>query len=163
VLVFCVSERSLASVADRRRPLAACPTLFGVGAHLEDSVTGDRCKARTKSGESCRAQATRNGFCSLHCDPKRAAELGRLSGKSRRSPETGQVVLPPPKSASDLHHALGQIFSEVCSGRMDANLGRSVSYIASVLVRTLELSDHEVRLRALEQMLKSIKSGGNEK
>jgi len=73
------------------------------------------------------------------------------------------VVLPPPKSASDLHHALGQIFSEVCSGRMDANLGRSVSYIASVLVRTLELSDHEVRLRALEQMLKSIKSGGNEK
>jgi len=132
------------------------------GTHLEDSVTEDRCKARTKSGETCRARATSDGFCSIHSDPKRAAELGRLSGKSRRCPETGRVVFPPPKTASDLHDALGQIFSEVCSGRMDCNLGRSVSYIASVLVRTLELSDHEIRLRALEQMLKSIKAGGTE-
>src|SRR5580765_99487 len=138
-------------------------TASDFGARWDGVVTGVRCKARTKLGEPCRAQATRNGFCSLHCDPQRAAELGRLSGESRRSQEPGQVVLPPPKSASDLHQALGQIFSEVCSGRMDGNLGRSVSYIASVLVRTLELSDHEVRLRALEQMLKSIRSGGNEK
>jgi uncharacterized protein DUF5763 len=126
-------------------------------------VTGDRCKARTKSGETCRARATPDGYCSMHSDPKRAAELGRLSGASRRYPETGLLVFPPPKTASDLHHALGQIFSEVCSGRMDVNVGRSVSYIASVLVRTLELSDHEIRLRALEQILKSTKSGGNEK
>jgi uncharacterized protein DUF5763 len=125
-------------------------------------MSANKCKARTKSGEVCQARPTADGFCSIHSDPECAARLGRLSGESRRCPETGLLVFPPPKTASDLHHALGQIFSEVCSGQMDVNVGRSVSYIASVLVRTLELSDHEIRLRALEQMLKSIKAGGTQ-
>jgi hypothetical protein len=103
-----------------------------------------------------------NGFCSIHSDPKRAAELGRLSGESRRIAVTGHLVLPPPKTACDLHHALGQIFSDVCSGRMDINVGRTLSYIGSVLVKTIEVSDHEIRLRAMEKMLISIKSGGTE-
>ncbi len=125
-------------------------------------MTETRCRARTRLGEPCGARATPNGFCSIHSDPKRAAELGRLSGESRKAPETGVLVLPPPKTACDLHHALGQIFSEVCSGRMDVNVGRSLSYIGSVLVKTIELSDHEIRLRAMEQMLGSIKAGGTE-
>jgi hypothetical protein len=43
---------------------------------------------------------------------------------------------------------------------MDVKLGRSLGYIASVLVKTTELSDHEIRLRAMEQIMNSIKSGG---
>jgi len=46
---------------------------------------------------------------------------------------------------------------------MDEKLGRSLGYIASVLVRTTELSDHEIRLRAMEQIMNSIKSVGAEK
>jgi hypothetical protein len=46
---------------------------------------------------------------------------------------------------------------------MDEKLGRSSGYIASVLVRTTEISDHEIRLRAMEQMMSSIKSGVPEK
>jgi hypothetical protein len=125
-------------------------------------VSGQNSFIRTRSGEPCSARATPNGFCSIHSDPNRAAELGRLSGESRKAPVTGLVVIPPPKTASDLHLALGQIFSEVCSGRMDVNVGRSLSYIGSVLVKTIELSDHEIRLRAMEQMLSSMKSGGSE-
>jgi Family of unknown function (DUF5763) len=117
------------------------------------------CKAQTKSGEPCNARATPNGFCSIHSDPRRAADLGRMSGESRRFQEA-QIVLLPPKTAGDLNSAMGQIFSEVCSRRMDLKLGTGLSYIASVLVKTIELSDHEIRLRAMEQMLKSIKSGG---
>ena len=126
-------------------------------------MTETRCKARTRLGAPCSARATPSGFCSIHSDPKRAAELGRLSGESRNTPAvTGLLVLPPPKTACDLHQALGQIFSEVCSGRMDVSVGRSLSYIGSVLVKTIELSDHEIRLRAMEQMLSSIKPGGTE-
>jgi uncharacterized protein DUF5763 len=125
-------------------------------------VIGTRCKAQTRLGEPCSARATPNGFCSIHSDPKRASVLGRLSGESRKAPLTGLLVLSPPKSAADLHHALGQIFSEVCSGRMDVNVGRSLGYLGSVLVKTIEQSDHEIRLRAMEQMLRSIKSGGTE-
>ncbi len=125
-------------------------------------MNGTLCKARTRMGDPCGARATTNGFCSIHSDPKRAAQLGRLSGESRRTPVTEHLVLPPPKTACDLHHALGQVFSDVCSGRMDINVGRSLSYIGSVLVKTIEVSDHEIRLQAMERMLSSIKSGGNE-
>lgn len=45
---------------------------------------------------------------------------------------------------------------------MDVSVGRSLGYIGSVLVNKIELSDHEIRLRAMEQMLSSIKPGGTE-
>jgi hypothetical protein len=38
-----------------------------------------------------------------------------------------------------------------------------LGYIASVLVKTTELSDHEIRLRAMEEMMNSIKSVGDKK
>jgi len=46
---------------------------------------------------------------------------------------------------------------------MDEKLGRSLGYIASVIVRTTELSNHEICLRALEQIMNSIRSVGAEK
>src|SRR5215472_6471247 len=106
--------------------------------------------ARTKSGEACKARPTSDGFCPIHSDPERAAELGRRSGQRRRAPESAPLVFVPPKTAGDLHLALGQIFSRVSSGEMDMRIGRSLGYIASVLVKTTELSDHEIRLRAIE-------------
>ena len=98
----------------------------------------------------------------MHSNPGRAAELGRLSGESRRNPELEPLVLTPPKTATDLHRALAQIFAMVSAGQMDSRLGRTLGYIASVLVRTTELSDHEIRLRVMEQMVHSLKSGGGE-
>jgi len=71
------------------------------------------------------------------------------------------LLLLPPKTAGDLHLALGQIFSKVSSGEMDVKLGRSLGYIASVLARTAELSDHEIRLRAIEEIIISIGSTGD--
>ena len=105
-----------------------------------------------------------NGFCSIHSDPERASELGRKSGASRRNAASSDVFLvPPPRSAVDLNRALAQIFSKVCSGQVDPGVGKALSYIASVLVKTIELSDHEIRLRAMEHVLNSVRpSGGKE-
>lgn len=122
-----------------------------------------KCKARTKSGELCKARPTPDGFCSIHSAPERAAELGRRSGECRRLLESAPLALLPPETAGDLHKALGQVFSKVSSGEIDERLGRSLGYIASVLVKTTELSDHEIRLRAMEEMMKSIKSEGDKK
>jgi hypothetical protein len=119
-----------------------------------------KCKARTKLGELCKARPTPDGYCSIHSHPERAAELGRRSGECRRLPQSEPIVLSPPKTAADLHRALGQIFSMMSSGEMGERLGRSLGYIASVLVKTTELSDHEIRLRAIEEIICSIKSRG---
>jgi hypothetical protein len=125
-------------------------------------VKRTRCKAQTKTGVPCSAMPTAIGLCSIHSEPGRAAELGRMSGKSRRRPQTQIFVFPPPRTARDLHKALSQVFSDVGSGQMDVKLGKSLGYIASVLVKTIELSDHEVRLRAMEHILNSIRSGGTQ-
>ena len=42
------------------------------------------CSAKTTAGKRCRAAAVKGGLCSLHADPKLAAEMGRKSGQARR-------------------------------------------------------------------------------
>jgi hypothetical protein len=121
-----------------------------------------QCKALTKSGEPCKARPTADGFCSIHSEPGRAAELGRRSGESRRLPESEPLVLSPPQTADDLHRCLGLVFSKVSAGEMNVNVGRVLGYVASVLVKTTELSDHEGRLRAIEQRIRSLKTGGTQ-
>ena len=130
------------------------------GASWRDTVSETMCKARTKSGNYCNAKPRADGFCSIHSDPERAAELGRMSGQSRKRTETETVVLLPPTTASDLHKSLAQIFSRISSGQMELSRGRTLAYIASVLAKTAELSDLESRLWAIEQMISSIKSNG---
>jgi len=49
------------------------------------------CKAKTRSGEHCKARVSQNGFCAIHADPSRASELGRRSGKARRYGDAGRV------------------------------------------------------------------------
>ncbi len=115
------------------------------------------CQAQTKSGNPCNATATVNGFCPIHSDPERAAELGRMSGESRRCPEAS-IALAAPRTARDVHEALGQVFSEVGAGNISVKLGTSLTYIASVLLKTIEASDHEILLRAIVQMMNSRRS-----
>lgn len=115
-------------------------------------MSNDTCHARAKSGMPCKAKATLNGLCSIHSHPERAAELGRRSGEARRCPEA-TIVLPPPRTAGDLHTALGQVFSEVAKGKIGTKIGTSLAYIASVLIKAIEVSDHEVRMRAIEQLI----------
>jgi hypothetical protein len=92
----------------------------------------------------------------MHSYPERAAELGRRSGEARRCPEAA-IVLTPPRTAGDLHTALGQVFSAVATGKIGVKLGTSLAYIASVLIKTIEVSDHEVRMRAIEQMMNLVR------
>ena len=57
---------------------------------------------------------------------------------------TGDLVLPPPKTACDLHLALGQIFSDVCSGRMDINVGRTLRTSNKTSTRAREPDSQEL-------------------
>ena len=135
---------------------------LGVFFH-EDRLNAITCRAKNKLGEQCRAIPSHDGFCSIHSRAGRAAELGRRSGQSRKAAESESLIVPAPKTASDLHKALGQIFAMVSSGQMDSRLGRTLGYIASVLVKTTELSDHEIRLRTIEQIISSVTFERNQK
>jgi hypothetical protein len=52
----------------------------------------------------------------MHSNPKLAAEMGRRSGKARRSRksrEQPQPELAPPRTAQEVRTALGQFISDV--------------------------------------------------
>ena len=114
------------------------------------------CNAKTKAGKRCRAVAVKDGLCSLHADPKLAAEMGRLSGQARRSKDLlaqEQAQLSPPRTAQEVRVALGEFISDVRSRRLDPKVAGILGSLASVLLRSIEASDLEMRLTALESVL----------
>jgi hypothetical protein len=128
-----------------------------------------KCKATTKSGEPCMAMARKDGFCALHGDPNRAASLGRKSGQSRRhavTPGENNFELTPPRTAKDIRNSLGDVMSAVVSGRLDPKIATTIGYLATVLMNSIERSDTEDRIAALEaelldvQRRQSVQPGG---
>ena len=92
----------------------------------------------------------------LGAPPNWAAEAAYLGGAQVRCLSFSHRPKPPVISTG----RMGQIFTKVASGEMDMRIGRSLGYIASVLVKTTELSNHEIWLRAIEQIIRAIKSEG---
>ena len=114
------------------------------------------CNAKTTAGKRCRAAAVKGGLCSLHADPKLAAEMGRKSGQARRSKDLlaqERAELSPPRTAQEVRVALGEFISDVRSKRLDPKVAGILGSLASVLLRSIEASDLEMRLAALESVL----------
>ena len=114
------------------------------------------CNAKTTAGKRCRAAAVKGGLCSLHADPKLAAEMGRKSGQARRSKDLlaqERAELSPPRTAQEVRVALGQFISDVRSRRLDPKVAGTLGYLANVLMKSIEVADIETRLAALESVL----------
>jgi hypothetical protein len=115
-----------------------------------------RCNAKTTAGKQCRAAAGKDGLCALHADPKIAAEMGRKSGQARRTKDLlaqERAELSPPRTAQEVRVALGEFISDVRSKRLDPKVAGILGSLASVLLRSIEVSDIEMRLAALESVL----------
>ena len=116
------------------------------------------CKATTNAGEPCKAVAVKDGLCALHANPTLAAEMGRKSGKARRSTgcgehEQGRPEFAPPQTAKEVRDALGQFISDVRARRLDPKVASTLGYLSSVLLKSIEVADVEGRLAALESVL----------
>jgi hypothetical protein len=115
-----------------------------------------RCNAKTTAGKQCRAAAGKGGLCGLHADPKVAAAMGRKSGQARRTKDLlaqERAELSPPRTASEVRVALGEFISDVRSRRLDPKVAGTLGYLANVLLKSIEVSDVEARLAALEGVL----------
>ena len=54
-----------------------------------------------------------------------------------------------PKTAGDVRDALANTLVQVCSGQMDTRTANAMAYVATSLLRAIEVSDLESRLEAL--------------
>jgi len=110
------------------------------------------CKAKTKSGTPCGAQATATGLCFFHEHPDRASELGRKGGLRNRHvvPEADAVDLPPLRTAEDVRAMLAQLAVDVRNRKVEPRVATSLSQLASTLLKAIEVADLEARLTRLE-------------
>jgi len=103
------------------------------------------CQASTKSGTRCAAPAVKGTrLCSLHADPKRAAEIGRKGGKRNlKLYDGGPQTVSIPESPADVKRMLAETMAEVRAGRMDPRQGTVLAYISHSLLKAMEVSEEK--------------------
>jgi hypothetical protein len=110
------------------------------------------CKATTRIGKPCKANPLSNGLCLFHSAPGKASELGRKGGRGNRHtpPDRDAEPFNPPKTLRDVRDTLANLMADVAAGRRDVKVVNSCAYIATSLLKAIEVTDIEERLSKLE-------------
>jgi Family of unknown function (DUF5763) len=119
-----------------------------------------KCRGTTKRGMRCNANATPNGLCYFHADPKRASELGRLGGRKNKKQFliSDDQEVPAPVTAEDVRMRLSDLIADVMNGRRDPRIATTVAFISQHLLKAIEISALEDRLEQLERNQKDAKT-----
>jgi hypothetical protein len=112
-----------------------------------------RCSAKNRSGKRCGAwSAAGRDKCVLHLDPDLAAKMGSKHGHRKAHPLHSDVVpMEPPKTAAEVRDVLAMTMAQVHDRKMDTKTASTLAYLATSLLRAIEVSDIEKRLDALEE------------
>ena len=117
----------------------------------------NRCEAKNKRGEPCRAAATETGYCYFHSKPDIASELGRRGGRmNRRAAMTGDRSLPMLAGASGIRAAIEQTIDDLYKGTLSPRAAAALASLFSTLVRTLGPAELEEELKVLKQKIKDL-------
>jgi Family of unknown function (DUF5763) len=122
-------------------------------------MTKNRCKARTKTGEPCRAYPTSGGFCFFHANPDKAAELGQIGGlKNRRLvPDAAIPALLPLDSAMAVRNAIAQLFNDVHSGRINPKVANSLTSLLKLEAALIDSWDLVQEMERLKKIINEAK------
>ena len=118
----------------------------------------ERCSAKNKKGQRCRAWAvTGKTQCALHSDPERAARMGAKHGRKAVLPIDPQEATPEsqkaadiPKTAEQVRDVLAETIVQLRGRKVDTKTANALAYVASSLLRAIEVAELESRLQALE-------------
>jgi len=111
-----------------------------------------QCSAKNTGGKRCGAWAViGQAKCALHLDPERAAKMGSMHGRRAALPSQPDAApMEPPKTASDVRDALARTMAQVHARKMDTRTANALAYVATSLLRAMEVADLETRLMAIE-------------
>ncbi len=110
----------------------------------------NRCSARTVEGKPCQAAAMPSGLCFFHGNPRKAAELGRKGGRSKRRLNPDELRnLPSLDSMKSVHEMSKRLFEECYTGKRPPK-------DTNGLVRLLELVRDSIRFTDLEQRIAKL-------
>jgi hypothetical protein len=113
-----------------------------------------KCTAKKDNGERCGAWAV-NGKtkCALHSDPELASKMGAKHGRMAALPAdfNAPTTLEDPKTADQVRNVLAETITQVRRRRMDTRTANALAYVATSLLRAIEVGDIESRLKELEE------------
>lgn len=116
-------------------------------------MTTPACPHPKADGSPCAAIPTASGACWFH-SPEGAegrAAARAAGGRNHRARTAApDTPAPPLDTVADVKRFLGRIIHEVHVGEIDVKIANSIGLIASTLLRAIEGSDIEERLKALE-------------
>jgi len=113
-----------------------------------------RCKGRAKSGKRCGAAATAGGLCFFHANPKQAAELGRIGGRSKRHAAVENLdPLPTLDNALAVRDLGARLIAEVYAGRIHPRIAAALVPILSLQLRAIDTVNLDRRLARVEKLL----------
>lgn len=120
-----------------------------------------QCEYRKQDGKRCRAKAMRGVRLCVSHNPaaaklKRAA--ARKGGRNRRVPKraTRPAKAIAVRTIDDVGGLLFKTLEELRNGVLDADLARSIGYLAGVTAKVVETVDLGRRVRALEQEISEL-------
>lgn len=123
---------------------------------MQHSREANCCRARTKAGKPCQAAATEGGLCFFHGNPKKAAELGRIGGQSKRP----QVIEDPTLLATldnplAVRDVLARLIRGVLSGKLHPRIAAGIAPLLNLQLRVIEAVDIE-RTAEIERRLAEV-------
>lgn len=125
-----------------------------------------KCKAITKDGKPCRANAqTGKDYCFLH-DPEKVEAVKAARSKGGASLKVidpkrfkpwrgtgGDVTVLQSPTPQDIVNLLADTIDEVKTGQIDPRVANAVGYLAGSILKAVELTTFDERLAALEEAL----------
>jgi hypothetical protein len=116
------------------------------------------CKAKTKSGKPCRAAATSGGLCFFHANPIKAAELGRIGGRSKRlSVSDTADPLPKLESAMAVRATVDRLVAEVYAGKIQPRVAAGLAPLLNLQLQAIKATDIDFRLTKMEKQMEEKK------
>lgn len=115
-----------------------------------------KCKARTKSGKPCKANALQGkSYCLAH-DPASKEKFKEITKRGGKVKKKVQVSLAPVEFKGDVREVLDLLadtINRVRSNAMPPRIANTVGYLAGHMIKALEIAEIEQRLKKVEKIV----------
>jgi len=122
-------------------------------------VARRRCKARTKSGERCKAYAlTDSDYCAFH-EPSLAGERvkWRRAGGSQGAKKAALEQAAGVQTPAEVKQLLGNTIELVRRGEMDPSTANAIARLCNLQLKAIRETEYEERLQQLERLTRDGK------
>jgi hypothetical protein len=120
-----------------------------------------QCQAISKDGKQCRAHALKGKkYCLVH-DPESKKELKEYARQGGLVKKKVQTSLAPIEFKGDIKEVLDLLadtINQVRSNTMPARTANTIGYLANVMIKALEITEIDNRLKQVERVVMERKT-----